>query len=253
MGAWTIASILFGCVFGSALLGIFLRSFLPAHNFSEESKDVVKLGTGLIATMAALVLGLMVASAKSSFDVQKNGVDQMSALIVLLDSTLAEYGPEAQVCRDTLREIVSEGLDRVWPEENDKASTFAPTTLAGSRSLYLMIQDLASTTDKQRRIQATALQFATDLARARWLLIAQEKSVAIPTPFLVVLVFWLAVLFASFGLFAPANPLVIGTLIVCALSVSGALFLILELAGPFDGMIQVSSTPLRNSLAMIGQ
>jgi hypothetical protein len=93
---WVIASILFVCMFGGALLGMFLHFILPEHDFSEESKDVVRLGTGLVATRAALVLGPLVASAKGSFDVQKNGMDQLSANLILLDTALAEYGQEAQ-------------------------------------------------------------------------------------------------------------------------------------------------------------
>jgi hypothetical protein len=250
---WAIASILFVCMFGSALLGMFLRHLLPEHNFSEESKDVVRLGTGLVATMAALVLGLLVASAKGTFDVQKNGMDQLSANLVLLDTAPAEYGPEAQGSRDTLRGMVSDALKRIWPEEKSEIPTFAPATMAGGRTLYPMMQDLTPVIDKQSRLQATALQITVELARTRWLLVAQEKSEAIPTPFLVVLVFWLAALFVSFGLFAPPNATVVATLMVCALSVSGAIFLILELADPFKGLIQISSTPLRNTFTLLGQ
>jgi hypothetical protein len=250
---WAIASILFVCMFGGALLGMFLRYILPEHNFSEESKDVVRLGTGLVATMAALVLGLLVASAKGTFDVQKSGMDQLSANLILLDTALAEYGPEAQGSRDSLRHVVSDALKRIWPKEESEVSTFAPATMEGSRTLYPLIQDLAPANDKQRRLQSTALQIAIELARTRWLLVAQEKSDTIPMPFLVVLVFWLAALFVSFGLFAPPNATVIATLMVCALSVSGAIFLILELAEPFEGLIQVSSAPLRNAFALLGK
>lgn len=253
MNDWTVASILFVCVFVGALLGIFLRFILPERYFNEESKDVVRLGTGLVATMAALVLGLLVASAKSSFDVQKSGMDQLAANIILLDNTLAQYGPEAQEPRDTLRRIVSDALKRIWPKEESDVSTFAPATMASGRTLYTMIQELTPINDKQRGLKSIALQVAVDLARTRWLLVAQEKSDAIPTPFLVVLVFWLAALFVSFGLFAPPNPAVIATLMVCALSVSGAIFLILELAEPFDGLIQVSSAPLRNAFTLLGR
>jgi hypothetical protein len=240
-------------MFGGALLGMFLRYLLPEHNFSEESKDVVRLGTGLVATMAALVLGLLVASAKSTFDVQKNGMDQISANLILLDTALAEYGPEAQGSRDTLRRIVSDALKRVWPKEESEISTFAPATMADDRTLYPMIQDLTPVNDKQSRLQSTALEITVELGRTRWLLVAQEKCETIPTPFLVVLVFWLAALFVSFGLFAPPNATVVATLMVCALSVSGAIFLILELAEPFVGLIQISGAALRNTFALLGQ
>ena len=255
MSAWAISSILFVCVFGGALLGMFLRSVLPKHHLSDESKDVVRLGMGLVATMAALVLGLLVASAKSSYDAQKSGMDQISANLILLDSTLAQYGPEAQGSRDKLRRIVSDGLKRIWPEEELEGHTFAPstTTMASERTLFETIQELTPENDKQRRLQSVALQIAVDLTRARWLLVAQEESSPIPMLFLVILVLWLVVLFVSFGLFAPPNSVVIAALIVCALSVSGAIFLILELAGPLDGLIQISSAPLRNAFEHLGQ
>jgi uncharacterized protein DUF4239 len=240
-------------MFGGALFGIFLRSILPEPILSEKSKDVVRLGTGLVATMAALVLGLLVASAKSSFDVQKNGMDQISANLILLDSSLAQYGPEAQGSRDALRRVVSDALKQIWPKEQSEVSRFAPSTIATSRTLYGTIQELTPANDKQRRLQAAALQIAIDLTRTRWLLVAQEESAPIPMLFLIILAFWLVIIFVSFGLFAPFNPMVVATLMVCALSVSGAIFLILELAGPFEGLIQISSAPLSNAFAYLGQ
>jgi hypothetical protein len=256
VSAWAISSILFVCVFGGALLGMLLRSVLPKHHLNDESKDVVRLCMGLVATMAALVLGLLVASAKGSYDTEKGGVDQLSANLILLDSTLAQYEPKAQRSRDLLRRIVSDGLKRIWPEEEEsEGHTFAPstTTMASERTLFETIQELTPENDKQRRLQSVALQIAVDLTRARWLLVAQEESSPIPMLFLVILVLWLVVLFVSFGLFAPPNSVVIAALIVCALSVSGAIFLILELAGPFDGLIQISSAPLRNAFEHLGQ
>ena len=255
VSAWAVSSILFVCVFGGALLGILLRFVLPKHNLSDESKDVVRLGMGLVATMAALVLGLLVASAKSSFDAQKSGLDQLSANLILLDSTLAQYGPEAQDSRNLLRRIVSDGLRLIWPQQESEGHTFAPstTTMASERTLFKTIQELTPENDKQRRLQSVALQIAVDLTRTRWLLVAQEESSPIPTLFLVILAQWLVILFISFGLFAPPNRIVIAALIACALSVSDAIFLILELAEPFDGLIQISSAPLRNAFELLGQ
>lgn len=254
MNALTPAAILFVCVFGGALLGALLRAKLPKHHLEEESKDVVKLGMGLVATMAALVLGLLVASAKSSYDSQKNGLDQMSASLIILDSALAEYGPEAQEPRAMLRRLVAVTLARIWPEDASETSTLGGAeTTAGGRALYGRIQKLSPQNDTQRTLQAQALRILTDLAQSRWLLIAERESSAIPTPFLFVLTFWLVVLFASFGLLGPPNGTVIASLLVSALSVSGAVFLILELSQPFEGLLRISSAPLRNALAQLGQ
>jgi hypothetical protein len=252
MGSMAIAGIVFACTFGGALGGMILRAVLPEHHVSQESKDVVKLGAGLIATLSALVLGLLIASAKSSFDAQRTGFQQLSANLVLLDRALARYGPETKDTREALRRLVASTIERLWPEDASKASGLdaSPITVTGGM-LIDQIQKLSPKIEAQRWAQSQALQITTDLARTRWLLIEQSES-AIPTPFLVVVVFWLTVLFTSFGLFSPLNPTVVATLLVCALSVAGAMFLIVDLDEPFGGVIQISSTPLRNALAQLG-
>jgi hypothetical protein len=248
-----IGGIVFACTFGGALAGMLLRVALPAHHLSNESKDVVKMGTGLLATLSALVLGLLIASAKGSFDAQRAGFQQLSANLVLLDRALARYGPETKDAREALRRLVAATIERLWPQDASQASGLdaSPITVNGGM-LIDRIRELAPKNEGQRWAQSQALQISTDLAKTRWLLVEQGDS-AIPTPFLVVVVFWLAVLFMSFGLFAPPNPTVIATLLVCALSVAGAVFLIEDLDQPFDGLIQLSSTPLRNALSQFGR
>jgi hypothetical protein len=250
MSSMAISWIVFGVVFGGAILGMLLRALLPEHHLSQESKDVVKVGMGLIGTIAALVLGLLVASAKSSFDAQRSGLVQLSANLILLDRILAHYGPEAKGAREQLKENVSGMLKQMWPQERDGSDQGEPTSR--SESLYEQIQDLSPKTDSQRTIQNTALSTAVQIGQARWLLFAQKTS-SVPTPFLVVLVFWLAVIFASFSMFARPNTTVVVALLLAALSVSGAIFLILELDHPFDGLIQLSSDPLQRALAQMGR
>jgi hypothetical protein len=245
-----ISWIVFGAVFGGALLGMGLRPLLPEHHLSQDSKDVVKLGMGLIGTISALVLGLLVASAKSSFDAQRNSLAQLSANLILLDRILAHYGPEAKESREHLRENVVAMIDQLWPETHEHAGRVEPTST--SESLYERIQSLAPRTEAQRSLQAAALKTGVDVAQGRWLLFAQRSS-AIPVPFLVILVFWLALLFASFSLFVRPNTTVVVALLFCALSVAGAIFLILELDRPFGGLIQLSSDPLRRALAQLGR
>jgi hypothetical protein len=231
-----------------------LRAFLPEKHLSAESKDLVKLGMGLIGTMTALVLGLLVASAKSGFDTQRNGLAQVSANVVFLDRILARYGPEAKDTRAMLRASVDDMLHRTWPEEDTGSGQ--PETKSGTEGRYEgvfeKIQDLAPKNAAQRELQSQALKTATDTAQTRWLLFAQKGN-SVPAPFLIVVVFWLSVLFISFSLFAPPNVTVAATLLVCALSVAGAIFLILELDRPFDGLIKVSSDPLRRALEQLGR
>jgi len=245
------SGIIFGCVFGGVLVGMLLRAVLPERHLSAESKDVVKLGMGLIATMSALVLSLLIASAKSSFDTQRSELAQLAANIVLLDRVLALYGPETKDGREMLRGIVAGAIDRIWPEDRSQVVQAQAEPTTAPEGLFQKIEQLSPKTETQRSLQAQASKMTMDMSQARWLLYAQRGS-SIPVPFLVVLVFWLMMLFTSFSLFSPPNATVLVTLLVCALSVSGAIFLILELDRPFGGFIQISSAPLRDALARLG-
>jgi hypothetical protein len=247
-----ISWVVFACVFGGVALGMLLGKLLPEHHLSSDSKDVIKLGMALIGTMAALLLGLLIASAKGSYDAQSGEITEMSANIIQLDRILARYGSETKEARDALRHIVL-SVDRNWPGGASRSEKLdSSVTRAGGASFYEKIQELAPHNDFQRSLQGQALQIAFELGRTRALLLEQAGS-SIPWPFLVIVVFWLAVIFTSFGMLAPSNATVIATLLVCALSVSGAIFLILELDQPFAGLMQISDTPLRNALAIIGQ
>lgn len=253
MSSLAIASIVFLCVFGSALLGLFLRASLPKHHLAEDSTGVVKLGTGLIATLAALVLGLLIASAKTSFDKMKDEVTQAAVKIVQLDRALAHYGSETKEARDLLRTVVASVIELMFSEERfGQAKLDAPERLARIEQIQAKLRDLTPRNDAQRALQSRALDLGNELVQMRWLLIVQGEG-AIPTPFLVVLVLWLAIIFAGFGLLSTKNVTVVAILVVCALSVSGAIFLIEEMDRPLDGLMKISSAPLRNALAHLGQ
>src|SRR5262245_26296048 len=229
---------------------MFLRASLPEHHLSPDSKDFVKLGTGLVATMSALVLGLLIASAKGSYDTQRGDLTQIASNIIVLDRLLAHYGPETKEARDLLRRSVVLALERMWPERRLQPGEFEPG--APSEALYDKIHHLAPQTDAQRSLKAQALTISINVAHTRWLQVEQAGS-SIPLPILAVLVFWLSIIFVSFGLLAPPNVTVVVTLLVCVLSVSGAIFLILELDEPFGGLIRLSSAPLQDTLRRLGQ
>jgi len=212
----------------------------------------VKLGMGLVGTMAALVLGLLVASAKGSYDAQIAELTQGSTNILLLDRLLAQYGPETKEARALLRGAVVRVLDRTWPKAGASASGLPPPASASAETLYGKIQGLSPKDDAQRSLQSQALSIALDLRKTRWLMYEQEtESVALPL--LAILVLWLTIIFISFGLFAPFNATVVSSLIAAALSVSAAIFLILDMYKPYSGLIQISSAPLRFTLAHLGE
>jgi hypothetical protein len=254
MSALAVSLIAFACIFGGTLLGMFLRPILPEHHVSDESKDVVKLGTGMIATLAALALGLLIASAKGNFDTMSSELRQAGSRIILLDRVMAHYGPETKEARELLRRTIAATIKRVWPEDKvGQAVTEAAEVRVNIEAVQDQLRQLSPKNDAQRWLQTRALQVSGDIAEARWLLIEQLGQRSLPMPFLGMLVFWLTVIFASFGLFSPRNATVITVLLVCALSAAGSLFLIMELDTPYEGLIKVSSAPLVKALAHLGQ
>ena len=236
------------------LIGMFLRSVLPEHHLSDESKDAVKLGIGMIATLAALVLGLLIASAKGHFDTMNSGLTQTGSKIILLDRTMAHYGPETKEARDLLRLSVASAIDQLWPKErtqHKEYKDFNPKT--GLKELQEKLWQLSPKNETQRYLQSQALQISGSIAEMRWLLTEQQEQSSLPMPFFVMLVFWLVIIFFSFGMLSPPNSTVITVLLVCSLSAAGALYMILELDHPYGGFIEVSSTPLRNALVYLSQ
>jgi hypothetical protein len=208
---------------------------------------------GLLATMSALVLALLISSAKASHDTQSSEITQMAADFIQLDRVLAHYGPETRDARALLYVTVSRGLGQTHSENTYHSRALDNrAAAAGADSFFEKIQQLEPRTDFQRSLFAQAMQLGAELGRLRSLLLEQTGG-SIPMPFLVVLVFWLAMLFTSFGLFAPSNATVIGVLLVCAISVAGAIFLVLEMDRPFEGLIQISSAPLNDALAHLGK
>ena len=251
MSSIAISLIVFACVFSAALLGIFLRAILPEHHLSADSKGVVNLGMALVATMSALVLGLLIASAKNSFDTQNTALTEMSAQVVVLDRLLAHYGPDTKEVRDLLRSAVVGVLDQMKSKDRTNHSQLEPPS-AGREVILDKIQGLSPKDDRQRSLQAQALSIAMGLLQTRWLQYEQTTA-AVSMPLLVVLVFWLAVIFFGFGLFAPRNATVVAALLICALSVSAAILLILEMYTPHAGLIKISDAPLRSALAHLGR
>ena len=219
--------------------------------FSKNTKDTVKLAVSLVATMSALVLGLLVSSAKSSYDTVRGELIEMSAKAVFLDRILAGYGTESAGARARLRESIEENVNRMWPRESGRSADLTPPAESGN-AVYMAIQSLSPKDETQRSLKAEALSAAVDLGKVRTLIVAQ--SVPSVSKFMLgVLISWLVVIFFSFSMLAPMNAPSITALVVSALSVCGAIFLILELDRPFGGLIGLSSEPMRNALAQLAK
>jgi hypothetical protein len=248
MNALLISFLVFALTFGGALVGVVVRPLLSESHLHPDSKDVVKLATGLIGTLAALVLGLLIASAKSTFDQKTNQVRQLTASIIALDELLAQYGPEAAGVRNLLRQSIQPVANRIWREQ--EMPTGKPVHFESTAQAWTFeneLERLSPKDDIQRSLQSRAIQTFTEGAQTRLQLFAQAGG-SIPTPFLIILVFWLSAIFVSFTLFARTNLVVMASLFVCALSFSCAIFLVLELDSPFTGLMRIPSATLRGAL-----
>jgi hypothetical protein len=245
-----ISAIAFVLVLGGAMLGTYFRKVLSTDHLRDEVKDVVRLSSGLIGTIAALVLGLLIASAKNSYDARVTQFKQITANVILLDLLLEQYGADAQGLRSILRIGVPIMIERITSEGHSKKATPFETTSEVNRFVN-RIQDLKPNSEAQHSLQVRIINAAVQLAQSRLALFTQSHD-SIPAPFLTILIFWLAIIFASFGLFVRPGPIVIITFVVGALSVAGALFLILEMNQPFAGMLQISTEMLGNALAPLG-
>lgn len=241
---------IFCCVFAGALAGMGLRAVIPQHHLDPETRDLIKLGVGLIGTMSALVLGLLVASTKSSYDTKKSELAQFAGNVILLDRLLAHYGADAADARDTLRTTVAAMAGGA--KSGNNLEQLGRAAQVDREVVFDKIQDLMPQTEAQRTLKGQAESLAVNLGQTRWLLFAQSGT-SISTPFLVIVVFWLTVLYLSFGLFARVSGVAFTTLAVSAVSVAGAMFLVLDLDHPFSGLMRIPDTPLRDALAVLGK
>lgn len=250
LSALAIALIVFGCTCSAAVLGIMLRKVLPEHHFDSESKDVVKLVMGLVATISALVLGLLIASANSSFNTQQDALQSISIDIIRLDRALALYGPETQRARGLLQEMVQAAYDRAHKNNGVVQATGQVQTKANQfvDALYV----LSPKTEMQQLTRKRAFQLALSITKER-LMLTENVSGSISWPFLAVLIGWIAVLFLGFGLLTRFHATSAATLVVGSASVAAAIFLLLELNEPYGGLIHLSDAPLREALALIGR
>jgi hypothetical protein len=240
-----------GSLFGALALGAVLRPLLPTHHLSGESKDAVKLAMGLIATMTALLLGLLVSSAKGAYDTNRTSVVQMAAKVAFLDRVLTLYGPEAAEIRTKVRTAIAEAIHRMWPDEAGVPVDLAPDESAGD-AVYVAMHRLSPHDDMQRDLKAQAIALAVDVAQIRTLLLAQSIP-SLSIPMLLAVDVWLVIIFVSFTVVAPPNATTNVALVAAALSVVVAVFLILELDEPMAGVIKISSAPMLGVFAHLAK
>jgi hypothetical protein len=250
-----MAIAVFVCVLAGAFFGSAIGRRLAEHHLSESSKDVIKSGAGYIGTMAALVLGMLVASAKSSYDAKFAEVEQTAAKIIVIDRVLRQYGSETKPARDMLRDLLQAKHSLTWVNSESLAvgqgTGIVPST-TGSEQLRAAIATLSPANEAQRVLQIRALQALDDFTQMRWLFIAQSTD-SISIPLLAVLALWVATVALLTGMYAPRNSTLTTVAVLCALSVSVAVFLIAEMYSPFEGLLRISDAPLRTAMGYLNQ
>jgi hypothetical protein len=253
MTALTVSLLTFVCCCASAATGVFLHIKLPDHHLDSESKDVMKSVMGIIATMAALVLGLLIASSKNAFDTQSKEIQQLSANVVQLDRVLASYGPETREIRGMFKAGVISAHRMVWPENQSQPANLNPFVIQEETGVfYNSLQNLSPKTEMQRHAQEAALQLLPIIAQTRMLMFEQMRG-TISWPLLEVLISWVTMLFLGFGMFARPHATIAVTLMIGALSVASAVFLIVELSQPYQGWMRVSDSSIQFAISHINR
>lgn len=235
-----------------ALVGSFLRKNLPSHHFDEESQDVVKLGLGFLATLSALVMGLVVSSSKASYDAKAEMIHTSAALIIQLDSNLRGIGPEADPARQLLKNAVESTMDQLWGNKRVNSGALSDTNKRELGQLQKMLFSLSAKSELQREAQANALKALSELARLNAVAFTQQGS-DVMTPLLVVVSCWMMITVLGWNLFAPCNRMVMAVNVVCSLSVASAIFLILEMDQPFNGVVEISDAAMRAALFKLSE
>jgi hypothetical protein len=243
----------FAVLFGGGLLGLFLGRVMPEEYHSDATQKIVQTATGMVSLLAALVLGLLVATAKNKFDTNNQQTEQFAANLMLINRELANYGQGANDSKALLRKYTIAKIAATWPQESGpKPGPDDPPPWKLLESLPQSFSGLTPQTETQRAEVTRALQTAGDLEKTTWLQTAQESD-HVQHPFVIVMMVWLFILFMSFGLFAPRNTLVVVALLVGALAIAGAVVLIVDMDSPFEGLIVVSPEPMQEALAKMGE
>lgn len=242
-----IAAVIFLCLAAAPMVSMAIWPRLPARHRDDDTNNVVRLAANLFGVMTSLVLGLMINSAKNTFESIDHNVHAYATELILLDRILRQYGPEAEAVRQPLAAYVQ----RVVASSSRTSETTVVANQLSERLLTEIGTRLSALTPADARrgfVLEDARQRLQKVLELRWVLVEQSEG-AIPWPLIAMLVAWLALIFASFGFRAPRNAITVSTFVVSAALIAGALYLILDMDVPFSGPIQISSVPLERALA----
>jgi hypothetical protein len=244
-----VSFVVFALVWTGTLFGMWLRRALPLDHLSADAKDTIRLAVGLLVTMTSLVLGMLVSSAKTYYDSQKNVVAQMASDIIQLNGLLETFGPESKVLRVELRHSLEDAIDRIWPKEGSGLSELKPRDL--SQNINAQVQMLVPKNAIEAAAQSQILTTVQGLKKTYWLMFLNSEQTTVSVLLLIVVTAWLVTIFISFGMFAPPNNTVMIMLLICALAVSAAVFIIMEMYSPFNGIMRISPVAVRDALSQM--
>ena len=248
---YVIGLVAFVAIFGGALLGIYGARALPAQHRSSPTRIAVSVAIAIVGTLSALVLGLMISTANSSFSARSGEVATIAVDLIRIHRMMERYGPEADDVRAKLRAYAAAKMQDLFPASGEPTQNLEETVRM-METTQDAILTLVPTDDRQRWLRSQTLTLTDSLLHARWLL-AEHSGTSIPLPFLILLIFWLTIVFASFGLFAPRNATTIAFLGLCSLAVSGGITIIMELDSPLSGLVRISAEPMREALIQLMQ
>ena len=230
--------------------GTLLQKRIPAAQLDARAKEVIRLGAGFLSTLSAVPISLMIAEAKNSYDAQAAHFRTLAAYLVETDQLLVQHGPETTKIRNLMREAVPAAIDRIWREKRSANQDTAFTSNSLAEQINSAIATLSPASDAQRALKRRLEEASTEIARTRLVMFADGDRVIL-TAFLLILIFWLTAVFASYGLFVEPGPVVIAGLLILALSISSALFPVADLSQPFVGLMLKEQ--LRDTLAPLNR
>ncbi|MBV8914118.1 MAG: hypothetical protein JOZ05_13895 [Acetobacteraceae bacterium] len=251
--------VVLGLLCGSAALGFYVRPRLPEAHTTPEATDVIRLISGMLVTFAVIVLGLLTTSVKSAFDAADHDRGQYAARLTELDQCLRNYGPEADPARAELRNYTAAVIVSTWPSAKLPAGVVRPDTtglprMGESDALWrilnrvnLEILHLQPRDGLQQKLQADCAELFKEVTRQRWTIIEEARG-SVSRPFYVVLMFWLMIVFASFGLYAPRNGMVLVAVAIAAICLTSSIFVILDMDVPYGGLFGISSHAMGDAL-----
>ncbi len=232
------------------MAGLGLQRIVPVGHLGSDTKDSIRLASGLLVTMTALVLGMLVSTANTSYQQRKNDLAEMASKFVEVDRLLGSYGTEAAEARRELRNLAQSSLDRIWSDRSTMDSSKNPKD--NGRLLYNQLETLKPDSATQLITKNSAITASMSLRHTYWLMFLSSEENSLSFPLLAIVVSWLVAIFVSFGLFAPRNGTSTASLVVCALAVSAAIFVIMAMYSPFSGFMKISSYPIRDALSQMG-